>query len=117
MIIQSLSDKDYQTLILDERRREFFAEGMRWQDIKRTNRLELLETLNGRTHLMYYPIPQAEIDMAGTDTYPQIPDMPELKKTNNTTLNDYDIYDNYQKYETGTSVYAYNQPIIICSMQ
>lgn len=25
MIIQSLSDKDYQTLILDERRREFFA--------------------------------------------------------------------------------------------
>jgi hypothetical protein len=21
------------------------------------------------------------------------------------------IYDNYQKYETGTSVYAYNQPI------
>ena len=43
--------------------------------------------------------------------------MPELKKTNNTTLNDYDIYDNYQKYETSTSVYAYNQPIIICSMQ
>ena len=73
MIIQSLSDKDYQTLILDERRREFFAEGMRWQDIKRTNRLELLETLNGRTHLMYYPIPQAEIDMAGTDAYPQNP--------------------------------------------
>ena len=73
MIIQSLSDKDYQTIILDERRREFFAEGMRWQDIKRTNRLELLETLNGRTHLMYYPIPQAEIDMAGTDTYPQNP--------------------------------------------
>lgn len=71
--IKALSDKDYQTLILDERRREFFAEGIRWQDIKRTNRLELLETLNGRTYLMYYPIPQAEIDMAGTDAYPQNP--------------------------------------------
>ncbi len=32
-------DKEHQTLILDERRREFYAEGMRWQDIKRTNRL------------------------------------------------------------------------------
>lgn len=71
--IKALSDKDYQTLILDERRREFFAEGMRWQDIKRTNRLELLETLDGRTHLMYYPIPQDEIDMAGREAYPQNP--------------------------------------------
>lgn len=56
-------------MILDERRREFYAEGMRWQDIKRTNRLELLETLDGRTYLMYYPIPQDEIDMAGTVAY------------------------------------------------
>lgn len=71
--IKALSDKDYQTLILDERRREFYAEGMRWQDIKRTNRLELLETLAERTHLMYYPIPQDEIDMAGTEAYPQNP--------------------------------------------
>lgn len=71
--VKALSDKDYQTLILDERRREFFAEGMRWQDIKRTNRLELLETLNGRTYLMYYPIPQDEIDMAGREAYPQNP--------------------------------------------
>ena len=31
--IKALSDKEYQTLILDERRREFYAEGMRWQDI------------------------------------------------------------------------------------
>ena len=71
--IKALSDKEYQTLILDERRREFYAEGMRWQDIKRTNRLELLETLDGRTYLMYYPIPQDEIDMAGTVAYPQNP--------------------------------------------
>ena len=71
--IKALSDKEYQTLILDERRREFYAEGMRWQDIKRTNRLELLETLDGRTYLMYYPIPQDEIDMAGTAAYPQNP--------------------------------------------
>ena len=71
--IKALSDKEYQTLILDERRREFYAEGMRWQDIKRTNRLELLETLDGRTYLMYYLIPQDEIDMAGTAAYPQNP--------------------------------------------
>ena len=71
--IKALSDKEYQTLILDERRREFYAEGMRWQDIKRTNRLELLETLGNRPHLMYYPIPQDEIDMAGPEAYPQNP--------------------------------------------
>lgn len=71
--ITALSDQAYQTLILDERHREFYAEGMRWQDIKRTNRLELLKTLNGRDYLMYYPIPQAEIDIAGTEAYPQNP--------------------------------------------
>lgn len=71
--LKNMSDADYQLLILDERRREFFAEGMRWQDIKRTYRLDLLETLKGRSYLMYYPIPQAEIDIAGTEAYPQNP--------------------------------------------
>ncbi len=71
--IKGLSDLDYQNLILDERRREFFAEGMRWQDIKRTKRYDLLKTLNGRTYLMYYPIPQEEIDIAGKTAYPQNP--------------------------------------------
>lgn len=71
--IQSLSDKEYQDLILDERRREFYAEGMRWQDVKRTQRYDLLQTLDGRTYLMYYPIPQEEIDIAGKEAYPQNP--------------------------------------------
>lgn len=69
--IKMLSDKDWQNLVLDERRREFYAEGMRWQDIKRTQRYDLLETLDGRTYLMYYPIPQDEIDIAGKEAYPQ----------------------------------------------
>ncbi|MBQ8674456.1 MAG: RagB/SusD family nutrient uptake outer membrane protein [Bacteroides sp.] len=69
--IKSMSDADYQDLILDERRREFYAEGMRWQDVKRTQRYDLLKTLNGRTYLMYYPIPQEEIDIAGKEAYPQ----------------------------------------------
>ena len=69
--IKALSDRDWQDLILDERRREFYAEGMRWQDIKRTKRYDLLETLDGRTYLMYYPIPQDEIDIAGKEAYPQ----------------------------------------------
>ena len=72
--ISALSDADFENLILDERRREFYAEGMRWQDVKRTKRYDLLKTLNGRTYLMYYPIPQAEIDIAGSDAYPQNPE-------------------------------------------
>ncbi len=71
--IKNLSDIEYQDLSLDERRREFYAEGMRWQDVKRTGRYDLLNTLDGRTYLMYYPIPQAEIDIAGTAAYPQNP--------------------------------------------
>lgn len=69
--IKGMTDREYQDLILDERRREFYAEGMRWQDVKRTGRYDLLSTLRGRTYLMYYPIPQPEIDIAGTDLYPQ----------------------------------------------
>lgn len=71
--IKSLPDREYQNLILDERRREFYAEGMRWQDVKRTRRYDLLKTLRDRTYLMYYPIPQAEIDIAGKEAYPQNP--------------------------------------------
>ncbi len=72
--IKSLTDLQYQDLILDERRREFYAEGMRWEDIKRTGRLDLLKTIGGGdTYLMYYPIPQPEIDIAGTEKYPQNP--------------------------------------------
>jgi hypothetical protein len=67
----TLTDREYQDIILDERRREFFGEGFRWYDLKRTNRLDLFKSLNGRTHLMYFPVPQNERDLAGHDNYPQ----------------------------------------------
>lgn len=69
----SLSEKDFEDLILDERHREFYGEGQRWYDLKRTGRLDLFETLNNRTYLMYYPVPQSEIDLAGKENYPQNP--------------------------------------------
>lgn len=71
--IKALTDKVYEDLILDERHREFYAEGFRWSDIKRTGRTDLLKELNGRTYLMYWPIPQDEINIAGTAAYPQNP--------------------------------------------
>ncbi len=72
--IKALSKDEYQDLILDERRREFYAEGMRWEDIKRTGRIDLLKTIDASdSYLMYYPIPQPEIDIAGKDRYPQNP--------------------------------------------
>jgi hypothetical protein len=63
--IVALSAVDFQNLILDENRREFYAEGHRWYDLKRTGRTDLLSTLSGRKHLLYYPIPQTERDLAG----------------------------------------------------
>lgn len=63
--VAALSALNFQNLILDENRREFFGEGHRWYDLKRTNRTDLLTSLNGRTYLMYYPIPQTEKDLAG----------------------------------------------------
>ncbi|MDE7444048.1 MAG: RagB/SusD family nutrient uptake outer membrane protein, partial [Muribaculaceae bacterium] len=69
----SMSATDFQNLILDERQRELYCEGFRWYDLKRTGRLDLFKTLNGRTHLMYWPIPQTEIDLAGSTNYPQNP--------------------------------------------
>jgi hypothetical protein len=70
-ISSTISDRDFQNIILDERHREFYGEGFRWYDLKRTNRLDLFESLNGRNYLMYYPVPQNEIDLAGKENYPQ----------------------------------------------
>lgn len=63
--IAALSATDFQNMILDENRREFYAEGHRWYDVKRTGRTDLLTTLGGRNYLLYYPIPQTERDLAG----------------------------------------------------
>ena len=63
--VAALTSSQYQDLILNESRREFFGEGHWWYDIKRTGRTDLLTTLNGRTYLLYYPIPQTEKDLAG----------------------------------------------------
>jgi hypothetical protein len=63
--IAALNAADFQNLILNERRKEFFGEGQRWYDLKRTGRTDLLTTLNGRNFLMYYPVPQSQKDIAG----------------------------------------------------
>jgi hypothetical protein len=67
----TIGDRDFQNMILDERHREFYGEGFRWYDLKRTNRLDLFKSLNGRNYLMYFPVPQNEIDLAGKENYPQ----------------------------------------------
>lgn len=63
--ISALNSTEFQNLILNERRREFFGEGQWWFDVKRTNRTDLFLTLAGRKYLLYYPIPQTEKDLAG----------------------------------------------------
>jgi len=67
----SMSDGDWQNLLLDENNREFYAEGHRWFDIKRTGRTDLYDSWNGRDFLLYWPIPQKERDIAGKEKYPQ----------------------------------------------
>lgn len=69
----SLNEKQWQDLLLDENNREFFGEGRRWFDIKRTGRTDLYDSWNGRDFLLYWPIPQKERDIAGKDKYPQNP--------------------------------------------
>jgi starch-binding outer membrane protein, SusD/RagB family len=64
-MVAALSAVNFQNLILAEKQREFYAEGYRWYEIKRTNRLDLLPSLAGRNYLLYYPIPQVERDLAG----------------------------------------------------
>ena len=69
----TMTDLEFQNQILDERHRDFFGEGFRWYDLKRTKRLDLFEELNDRNYLMYFPIPQNERDLAGYNNYPQNP--------------------------------------------
>lgn len=69
----TMDEKTFQNLVLDENNREFYAEGRRWFDIKRTGRTDLIKCWNGRDHLLYWPIPQSEIDLVGKDIYKQNP--------------------------------------------
>ena len=72
-IPDSMGEQDFQNLILDENHREFYGEGRRWFDIKRTGRTDLYDTWDGRDFLLYWPIPQDERDIAGHANYPQNP--------------------------------------------
>lgn len=69
----SMSKEELEALILDENRREFFAEGHRWFDVKRIGLNQHKEDFsswiesqynewNNRDFLIYWPIPQVERD-------------------------------------------------------
>ena len=76
----AMSSDDFRDLVLDENQREFYAEGRRWFDLKRVALQDknfdldkVYDSWNGRDHLLYWPIPQDERDLAGHDNYPQNP--------------------------------------------
>lgn len=71
----SLSDAEFEALILDENRREFYCEGHRWFDVKRFGQqhhnADFSTWINtqytgwgGRDYLIYWPIPQEERDLS-----------------------------------------------------
>lgn len=68
----SMTDKEFQDLVLEENNREFYAEGRRWFDIKRTGRIDLYKDFPANSeYLLRWPVPQDEIDLVGRDVYPQ----------------------------------------------
>ena len=70
----SLTDTQWEDLLLDENLREFFAEGKRWFTVKRMNRLDMLPSLKGRNYLMLWPIPSNQIQiLKDKSAYPQNP--------------------------------------------
>ena len=73
----SFTDAEWEGLLLDENNREFYAEGRRWFDIKRTGRTDLYDDWKGRDYLLFWPIPQKERDIAGKTAYPQNPGYPD----------------------------------------
>lgn len=72
---QDCSDSEYEAILLDENRREFYAEGRRWFDVKRFGLLYHVsdfstwidtqyDSWDGRDFLLYWPVPQDERDKA-----------------------------------------------------
>ena len=71
----SMTDSEYENLLLDENLREFYSEGRRWFDVKRFCFLYHPQDFHtwidtqyaswkGRDFLLYWPIPQEERDKA-----------------------------------------------------
>lgn len=71
----SMTNDEFETLLLNENRREFYAEGHRWFDVKRIGQKRhssdfstwintQYDTWNGRDYLLYWPIPQDERDLS-----------------------------------------------------
>lgn len=71
----SMSNSEFEALILDENRREFYCEGHRWFDVKRMglqhHKSDFSSWINtqykgwgGRDFLIYWPIPQEERDLS-----------------------------------------------------
>lgn len=68
----TMTQTEWEDLLLDENVREFLAEGHRWFDVKRMDRTDKFKTLAGRDYLMKWPIPQREIDLLkDKNKYPQ----------------------------------------------
>jgi hypothetical protein len=63
----TMSKEDFRNRIWEERRFEFFAEGQRWFDLVRTDRLVSVLKAKGKANVAdkhtLYPIPQREIDI------------------------------------------------------
>src|SRR5690606_19038967 len=57
--VSASSDDEYLNLVLEERRRELFAEGFRWVDLVRTGKAKEVLGIQDREVLM--PIPETEL--------------------------------------------------------
>ncbi|MBV8328820.1 RagB/SusD family nutrient uptake outer membrane protein [Chryseobacterium sp.] len=50
--IASMNPADFMNFILDERFREFAAEGQRWFDLRRANQKKIIHTINGQDYIL-----------------------------------------------------------------
>ncbi|MDX6188003.1 RagB/SusD family nutrient uptake outer membrane protein [Flavobacterium sp. Fl-318] len=59
--INTMNATDLNTLILQERQREFAVEGQRWFDLRRTSQKQIVHTLHGETHTLIQNDPRYTI--------------------------------------------------------